>query len=447
MIRKIEKIQNMALFQDYDASQDPPGEVIFQPLTLIYGNNGSGKSTLAAFFKTLHHTTYIPLSLPVLHYPHADQYAKIILDTPSGDTSSEYIANEWSHQPKEVKVFDEDYLNGNTLLFQANKAKSGFHMDPRHSSIAGERSRSGIHLIRATQIATWCFNVPEPNAVEIRRLIERQQRIPYDFFIQYQQNTQNIENTFSALLDKPFGFEINNPIDRQHWMTLVNNSTHVNEDDLKQVQDAYDQNHNTIISKIQQMFERVNVSLGCYRLVINKYLREFATGLQITRLELKTQAVIRKYRRRGWDRLKFDFNVYSPIKHYYEGEFVQCCITLRGQPLTDLYLSEADKRAFAMSIFFANLVEQQNDQEQIVVMDDPVTSLDANRKSKTLHFIINLFERQLVKQVIVLSHNADALRDLWKLAQKKKIETSKLQINKNHTNHTSLVSATWTSTT
>jgi wobble nucleotide-excising tRNase len=73
-------------------------------------------------------------------------------------------------------------------------------------------------------------------------------------------------------------------------------------------------------------------------------------------------------------------------------------------------LSEADKRTLAFAFFVARLNADPNLGSKLVVLDDPVSSLDRNRRHQTVRQIVDLASR--CKQLIVLSHDPFFLRDL-----------------------------------
>lgn len=73
-------------------------------------------------------------------------------------------------------------------------------------------------------------------------------------------------------------------------------------------------------------------------------------------------------------------------------------------------LSEADKRTLAFSFFVARLRNEPNLVNYVVVLDDPVSSLDRNRRYESLRIIAELAPK--CHQLIVLSHDPYFLRDL-----------------------------------
>ena len=77
-------------------------------------------------------------------------------------------------------------------------------------------------------------------------------------------------------------------------------------------------------------------------------------------------------------------------------------------------LSAGDRNTLALAFFFASLEQTANLPNTIVVIDDPMTSLDEHRSLVTVQEIRQLLDR--VSKVIVLSHSKPFLIALWKAA-------------------------------
>jgi len=73
-------------------------------------------------------------------------------------------------------------------------------------------------------------------------------------------------------------------------------------------------------------------------------------------------------------------------------------------------LSESDKRTLALAFFIARLEDDPALESKIVVLDDPMSSMDRNRRSQTIRRVASLAIN--CKQLIVLSHDAYFLRQL-----------------------------------
>ncbi|ABL71401.1 MULTISPECIES: AAA family ATPase [Paracoccus] len=79
-------------------------------------------------------------------------------------------------------------------------------------------------------------------------------------------------------------------------------------------------------------------------------------------------------------------------------------------------LSAGDRNTLALAFFFASLEQDSDLASKIVVIDDPMTSLDEHRSLTTRQEIIALTGR--VTQVIVMSHEKPFLCGLWEAASR-----------------------------
>lgn len=89
-------------------------------------------------------------------------------------------------------------------------------------------------------------------------------------------------------------------------------------------------------------------------------------------------------------------------------------------------LSAGDRNTLALAFFFASLEQDPNLANKIVVIDDPMTSLDEHRTLRTREEILAMSRR--VQQVIVLSHSKPFLCHL--LEQTDKNSSTALRINR-----------------
>jgi wobble nucleotide-excising tRNase len=81
-----------------------------------------------------------------------------------------------------------------------------------------------------------------------------------------------------------------------------------------------------------------------------------------------------------------------------------------GPPSFATALSEGDKRTLAFAFFIASTAADPQLGTRIVVIDDPMCSLDLNRKTHTLRLIKNIYKSAL--QLIVLAHDPYFLKDV-----------------------------------
>jgi len=75
-------------------------------------------------------------------------------------------------------------------------------------------------------------------------------------------------------------------------------------------------------------------------------------------------------------------------------------------------LSEGDKSTIALAFFLSKLDIDPNRQNKVLIFDDPLSSLDTNRRTYTIGIIKTLFQQ--LKQVVVLSHNEYFLHEVGK---------------------------------
>ena len=87
-----------------------------------------------------------------------------------------------------------------------------------------------------------------------------------------------------------------------------------------------------------------------------------------------------------------------------------------GTPSFRSTLSAGDRNTLALAFFFASLDQDTALASKIVVIDDPMTSLDEHRALTTVQEVRNLIQR--VQQVIVLSHSKAFLCAIWQYANR-----------------------------
>lgn len=89
----------------------------------------------------------------------------------------------------------------------------------------------------------------------------------------------------------------------------------------------------------------------------------------------------------------------------------QVPLTADGAPSFRSALSSGDRNTLALAFFFASLDQDPALADKIVVIDDPMTSLDEHRSLVTVQEICHLTTR--VAQAIVLSHFKPFLMKVW----------------------------------
>lgn len=86
----------------------------------------------------------------------------------------------------------------------------------------------------------------------------------------------------------------------------------------------------------------------------------------------------------------------------------------------DRIFSESDRRALALAVFWTSLTNQSDEElgKTILILDDPVTSFDINRRHTVNREIIDISEH--ARQVIILSHYEPAIVDIFNKYKKNK---------------------------
>lgn len=92
----------------------------------------------------------------------------------------------------------------------------------------------------------------------------------------------------------------------------------------------------------------------------------------------------------------------------------------RGKPPFRIALSEGDKRTLAFAFFCATVLKEQDLRGQIIVVDDPVTSLDKHRRTHTTNTLNDFSLRGA--QVIILAHDATYLREVREKFGRKELD-------------------------
>ncbi|MHB8482035.1 MAG: AAA family ATPase [Nitrospiria bacterium] len=151
--------------------------------------------------------------------------------------------------------------------------------------------------------------------------------------------------------------------------------------------------------------EAARTALDHYRLTIfptfessiNEYLRKFNAGFRLG--QFTSQNI------RGGSACTYNVLINShPVS-------VSGSTPTPGEPSFKTSLSAGDRNALALAFFFASLDQDANLGKKIVVIDDPISSLDEHRSLTTVQEVRRLVDR--TDQVIVLSHNKPFLCNIW----------------------------------
>jgi wobble nucleotide-excising tRNase len=129
--------------------------------------------------------------------------------------------------------------------------------------------------------------------------------------------------------------------------------------------------------------------LVLYESAINRYLHRFGAGFQIVDVETSNE--------RGLPRVDYKLQVAGQKVGLANMDQTQ------AQPVFGNTLSDGDRRTLALAFFLARLEVDGHVSDQIVVIDDPVSSFDQLRRRATHRELRKLAEN--AKQLIVLSHD------------------------------------------
>ncbi|SDK33661.1 AAA family ATPase [Pseudomonas indica] len=119
-----------------------------------------------------------------------------------------------------------------------------------------------------------------------------------------------------------------------------------------------------------------------------------------------------------------DFGLSKAINRAGHVPIYHLKVSFRGKVISetniDRIFSESDRRALALAVFWTSLSNQSDEElaRSVVVLDDPVTSFDMNRRHTVNREIINISERAC--QVILLTHYEPAVVDILNKYKKSK---------------------------
>lgn len=136
---------------------------------------------------------------------------------------------------------------------------------------------------------------------------------------------------------------------------------------------------------------------------INLYLRQFGTAFKIENLDTAHAS--------GKPSTNFEILI--------NGCSVKTTGSTKGSPHFGNTLSTGDKRALAFAFFLSMVNQDPEISDKLIIFDDPFSSLDSFRRSRTKDRILELVGKARV--VIVMSHDRDFLWHVTEKAGKQKI--------------------------
>lgn len=135
-----------------------------------------------------------------------------------------------------------------------------------------------------------------------------------------------------------------------------------------------------------------------YEAAINEYLQRFNAGFRL--------GSVTSVNNRGGSSASYNVLINN----------VPVALTGEEGPSFKNTLSAGDRNTLALAFFFASLDHEPQLAQKIIVIDDPMTSLDAHRSLTTVQEMHRLYGR--VSQMLVLSHSKPFLCAVWEGADK-----------------------------
>lgn len=135
-----------------------------------------------------------------------------------------------------------------------------------------------------------------------------------------------------------------------------------------------------------------------YEAAINEYLGRFNAGFRLRS--------VTSVNNRGGSSASYSVLINN----------VAVALTADGGPSFKNTLSAGDRNTLALAFFFASLDQDAQLAQKIIVIDDPMTSLDEHRLLTTIQEMQRLYDR--VSQMLVLSHSKPFLCAIWEGADK-----------------------------
>jgi wobble nucleotide-excising tRNase len=134
-----------------------------------------------------------------------------------------------------------------------------------------------------------------------------------------------------------------------------------------------------------------------YETATNEYLRKFGAGFRL--------AQITSQNTRAGSSCTYNVLINNqPVA-------ISGAAAAPGTPSFKNSLSAGDRNTLALAFFFASLDQDPSLADKVVVIDDPVSSLDEHRSLTTVQELRRLMRR--AGQLFVLSHNKPFLCNLW----------------------------------
>jgi len=159
--------------------------------------------------------------------------------------------------------------------------------------------------------------------------------------------------------------------------------------------------------KQRELEEKTQEIMNEYLGIINECLKNFNTDFSIENVKPEK---VRGKGKRGENKIEYGIKLEHIDKN------------LDANTAFSYSLSEGDKTTLAFAFFISKFLKNsENCKDWIVVIDDPISSLDFHRIKSTVNYIVKYVMKQ-VKQCFILTHNELFFEKLYETLKDSKIE-------------------------
>jgi Uncharacterized protein conserved in bacteria len=410
MINRLQLIRNIGQFDSVSGAANIP----LARLTVVYSENGRGKTTIAAVLRSLATGDPMPIAerkrLAAQHPPH------VVLECGGGPNPAVFENNAWNRTLADLVVFDDVFVDENVhsgLAVQAHQRQN------LHELILGAPA---VALSRELQALVGTIETHNTELRAKERAIPAADRGPYsvdDFCAltarpDIDQVIQEAERALAAARDQdairttlPLDLLILPPFDLAAIEAIL-------EQDLPALDAATLVQVRAHLTGLGEGGEPW-VAAGMRR--IPQGQGTTATGTcPFCAQDLLGSPVIQHYRAYFSDAYaalkRTVSDALGAVNRAHGGDApagferaVRVAVERRHT------LSAGDRNTLALAFFFASLDQDERLVNKVVVIDDPISSLDEHRALTTVQEVRHIAER--AAQVIVLSHNRPFLCRLW----------------------------------
>ncbi|WP_324718079.1 AAA family ATPase [Carboxydochorda subterranea] len=228
-----------------------------------------------------------------------------------------------------------------------------------------------------------------------------------------------VDRANEAILEKRRELRATSSTDVEHRLNLLRNARTRFSQDVRELCEAYNKlleeknelEHDK--NKTRQMLEELSARLlRDYGDAINRVLARFGASFRL--------AEVRETHYGGTARLDYELD----INGYRVG--LEDTGRRSPRPCFRSTLSSGDRTALAFAFFLARMDGDPSVADRIIVLDDPLSSLDDGRQTQTVQEVVRIAER--CRQLVLLSHDRYFLAQVWKAARRRSCDVRALRL-------------------